>query len=179
VHNSARRLGFAAQTHWYFAEAKGSLRDGRFLASVLCVFNGIEASVRWLHAAHFPKNEAYLEGVPIFGHGLLRDLESLGYKVEVLAFPGETDFLSKIKSKKPQVELLRHRNNLAHGNVTEFFQSSPESDERIFSPECLRDLANTLEEVSNAWLREVERYREAPDATPGSISEVQNLRRGA
>jgi len=158
-HNFARRLNFSAEMHWFFYEARVSLEAGRFLASALCYMHGIEATVRWLHREAYPHAKPDLEDQANFSHRLLRELQAVGYRVETLAFPGEADFLTKIQTSKPHVELLRQRNNIAHGNAAEYFQTVPETSDRIFTPECLRDLARTLHEVSDAWTREIARRR--------------------
>jgi hypothetical protein len=168
MHNPARRLAFAAEMHWFFFEAAAARRDGRYLASVLCAFQGIEATVRWLHREAYPPTAPDLEDVSILSHRLLRDLHASGYKVDTLAFPGETDFLTKIQTNKPYIELLRQRNNIAHGNVAEYFQTVPGTEDRFFTPECLRDLATTLHDITDAWTREIERRRNESATTNSS-----------
>jgi hypothetical protein len=52
------------------------------------------------------------------------------------------------------------RNNLCHGNVFEYFTKVPDTEETIFTPECLRGLALILKGISDGWSKEIERFKE-------------------
>jgi len=161
LHNAVWRLGQAAETHWYFVEAATCFRAKSFLASALCSFNALESSMRWIQKRQ--QAQPYLDlDTGNLNHELIRKTQALGYRVDVLAFPGESNFLTKIgTSQKPYVELVRQRNNICHGNVVEYFQTVPSTGDTIFTLECVRDLASNLLGVCEAWTKEVQRHREA------------------
>ncbi|WP_194725442.1 hypothetical protein [Noviherbaspirillum malthae] len=162
LHNYYRRLG-GAETHWFFVEAEKALRHDLYIAAVLSFINGIEASIR--------TNVMYVKGkfdeesmrkIDIMKNALLLEARAIGMRVELLAFPDEADFEEKLNTtgrKIRPVELVRVRNNLCHGNVFEYFTKVPDTEETIFTSECLRDLALTIQGISQAWSKEVERFK--------------------
>ena len=161
-HNYYRRLR-GAETHWFFVEAEKALRHGLHIAAVLSFINGIEASIR--------TNVLYQQGkfdvdsmsnVTVMTNALLREAQSIGLQVEILAFPGEVDFKDKLKTKE-KVELVRVRNNLCHGNIFEYFQKVPNTGETIFTSECLQGLALILKDISEKWSKEIMRFKESQD----------------
>jgi hypothetical protein len=154
-----------AETHWFFVEAEKALRHDLYIAAVLSFINGIEASIRTNIMYVQNKFDAKSMGnVGIMKNALLLDARAIGLKVELLAFPDESDFEKKLNNsgrKFKPVELVRVRNNLCHGNVFEYFQNVPNTDEKIFTSECLRDLALTLKNISKEWTKEIERFKMA------------------
>jgi hypothetical protein len=163
LHNYYRRLR-GAETHWFFVEAEKALRHDLYIAAVLSFINGIEASIR-TNVMYMQKkfDEESMGKVDIMKNTLLLEARSIGMRVELLSFPDEADFEEKLNSKgknKKSVELIRVRNNLCHGNVFEYFQKVPDSEEIIFTSECLRGLALTLQSISQAWSKEIERFKE-------------------
>lgn len=82
--------------------------------------------------------------------------------VQALAFPGETDFLAKLKTTKPDrldVEVVRQRNNICHGDIFEFINRELGPENSFFTPECLQPLASTLVDVSHIWADELGKFR--------------------
>lgn len=161
VHNFAKRLGFgSAQIHWYFYEAASTYQKGNFLASSLSSVNAIESSIRWIHRYQSAGPYTDLDTGNL-NHTLLEATRKLGYQVDVLAFPGEQDFLTRIQTNsKPYVELVRQRHNICHGNVMEYVQRAQDGSE-VFTLECMEPIASTLLEVCDRWTLEVERFNAA------------------
>jgi hypothetical protein len=82
--------------------------------------------------------------------------------IESLAFSGEADFLSKLASEKPNrvdVEIVRQRNNICHGNIFEYINRDLGPENSFFTPECLRPLASALLNISYRWADELGKYR--------------------
>lgn len=68
--------------------------------------------------------------------------------------PGEHNFLEKLESKRPNqvnAEVVRIRHNLCHGNILEYVNTELGEDNTFFTPECCRELAYLLHEVSKEW----------------------------
>ncbi|USX20950.1 hypothetical protein NHH82_01915 [Oxalobacteraceae bacterium OTU3REALA1] len=160
-HNYYRRLR-GAETHWFFVEAEKALRHGLHIAAVLSFINGIEASIRTNVLYQQGKfDEESMSKVDIMKNAMLREARAIGLRVEILAFPDEVDFEEKLNSKDKRVELVRVRNNLCHGNVFEYFQKVPDTDETIFTSECMQGLALILRDISEKWSKEIERFKES------------------
>ena len=92
-------------------------------------------------------------------NSLLRAALDAGLPVETLAFPGEADFSSRIRSKQPYAEIVRVRHNLCHGNVLEWVNTSLGKDYAMFTPECLRPLTETLLKRSVEWTAALGSFR--------------------
>ena len=84
--------------------------------------------------------------------------------VELLAFPHEHNFLEKLGSKKPKrvdVEVVRQRNNICHGNVFEYINRDLGERNAFFTPVSVRGLAENLLQVSHAWADGLSEFRRA------------------
>lgn len=82
--------------------------------------------------------------------------------VSALGFPGESDFLQKLttsKSNRVDVEVVRQRNNICHGNIFELINRDLGPENSLFTPECLRPLVYILLEVSRVWAGEFGKFR--------------------
>lgn len=80
----------------------------------------------------------------------------------MLAFTSETDFDLKLLSKRPglvNAEIVRVRHNLCHGNILEFRNSELGENNIFFTPECVRDIANELYQVSKNWVSSLGEFR--------------------
>ena len=158
VHNYSFEIQ-GAETHWYFIEGAHAYKEELYLASLLAFFNGIESSIR---ATLMYINEGYDKDVlsgKVLSNGLLKDAQKIGLNIEILEFPNESDFHIKLLSKKTPVELVRNRNNLCHGNVFEYFKELPDTKEKFFTPECLKELATTIKVISEKWATEIGSFR--------------------
>lgn len=158
VHNYSFKIQ-GSETHWYFIEGAHAYKEELYLASLLAFFNGIESSIRatlmYINVDH-DQNE--LSG-KVLSNGLLKDAQKIGLNIDILAFPNEIDFHIKLLSKKTPVELVRNRNNLCHGNVFEYIKEISDANEKIFTPECLKDLATTINIISESWATEIGNFR--------------------
>nr|WP_320048885.1 hypothetical protein [uncultured Desulfuromonas sp.] len=158
THNYARRIN-AAETHWYFIEGAQAFHHGLYLASSLSFLNGIESSIRALlmYIDQGFENDDLVG--PTFSNRLLRDAQKVGLNVEILAFDDEPDFLTDIQSNKPNVKIVQTRHNLCHGNVFEYIEDIPVTNDRIFTPNSLYPLASKLRDLGEAWSKEIERFK--------------------
>jgi hypothetical protein len=146
----------AAEFHWFFVQGLQAIRAGLYLPGVSCLLNGIEASLR-VTITQASGRALDIEGpspYQVLSNNLLLTAQALGMPVHLLAFPSENDFQAKLATTKPDridVEIVRNRNNICHGNVFEFIDRELEGT-ALFTPECLRDLAQTLLNISYAWV---------------------------
>lgn len=87
-----------------------------------------------------------------------------GIPINLLAFTNESDFNEKLSSKKPNiqnVEIVRVRHNLCHGNILEYVNTELGEQNVFFTPECCRELATSLYDMSKSWTKGLgEFYRE-------------------
>jgi hypothetical protein len=160
----AERL-HAAEFHWFFVQGLQAIRNDLYVPGASSLMNGIEASLR-VTIAQLTTTIRVVELSPyrVLSNNLITNGQNLGIPVEALAFPGETDFLAKLASQKPNridVEVVRQRNNICHGDVFEYINRELGVENAFFTPECLRDLAKALVEVSNKWAEELGKFRKS------------------
>ena len=157
----------AAEFHWFFVQGVDAIANGYFVPGVSSMLNGIEASLRVTIAQVSAEGEGTLDELSpyrVLSNNLLLNARDLGMPVEALAFPGEDDFLTKLASEKPNridVEVVRHRNNICHGNVLEFINRELGPENSFFTPESLKPLAFNLYDVSYRCAEELGKYRRA------------------
>lgn len=95
-----------------------------------------------------------LSDMATLSNALMRRAHMAGMPVTLLAFPEEQDLLTKIAEgapKRPYAEIVRVRHNLCHGNILEHIITvSDDLGEpvRLFTPECMRVLAETMSAIS-------------------------------
>ncbi len=147
------------------------------------LLNGIEASLR-ITIEHIQSQEkAPPEPSPykVLSNNLLRKAEEMGMPINLLAFPGEEDFFEKLQSQKPNridVEVVRLRNNICHGNIAEFINADLGPENSFFTPMSLAPIADQLLEISFHWAKGLGRFRreygllhydesKKPDEIPG------------
>ena len=109
-----------------------------------------------------------LDSTRILSNRLLVAARVAGLPVNKLAFPEETDFIQKLESVKPNirnVEIVRVRHNLCHGNILEYINKDLGGDNYFFTPECCLKLAMQLLIVSRAWVEELGKFRKAMQHT--------------
>jgi hypothetical protein len=85
---------------------------------------------------------------------------SVEIPVESLAFPEESDFLEKLKKSKKEkqnVDIVRLRHDLCHGNITDYIRHDP-SVGSFFVPDLLRELAGTVRVISLEWCRQLKDF---------------------
>lgn len=154
-----------AEMHWFFIQAVKAMRSELYIPACSSFLNGIEASLR-ITIAQLDVAEKVneLSAYKLLSNVLLVKAKELDIPVELLAFEGENDFLRKLTTKKPNrvdVEVVRVRNNICHGNVLEYVNSELGEDNKFFTPECLRDVSNNLYETSRKWVVGLGQFRQA------------------
>jgi hypothetical protein len=68
----------------------------------------------------------------------------------------------KLESQKPNrvdVEIVRYRNNICHGNILEFVNRDLGEENSFFTPVSLRSLAFILIDISGAWAEQLGQFR--------------------
>ena len=152
-----------AEIHWFFIQAVKALQGELYIPACSCFLNGIEASMRITMAqAEKKANITELSPYKLLSNNLIKSAKDLGIPVDSLAFDGEHDFAAKLASEKPNridVELVRNRHNICHGNVLEFISTDLGEENRFFTPECLRNLAHQLHRISKSWVVDLGKYR--------------------
>jgi hypothetical protein len=156
----------AAEIQWFFVQGLEAIRTELYLPGVSALLNGIEASLRvTLQQVASEKRERFeLSPYRVLSNVLLNSAHKVGMPVDALAFPGEGDFFARLASQKPNridVELVRLRNNICHGNILEFIQVVEGTRDTFFTPECLRETAKTLLVVAFEWVYALGNYRRA------------------
>lgn len=155
--------GLGAEVHWFFTQAVQALKSELYLPACTSFLNGIEASLRvTMHQVEKPDRVEELDPVKTLSNRLLKSASATGLPVEALAFPEEDDFLEKLESKKPNqvnVEVVRVRHNLCHGNILEYINTDLGEGNVSFTPECCRELAHLLYKVSKEWAEQLGEFR--------------------
>jgi hypothetical protein len=150
----------AAEFHWHFSQGFEALSRELYVPGVLSLITGIEGSIRFTlyqrNSNIFPFSE---ELGAVLSNSLLRVGNEAGLPVATLAFSGEVDFISSLASKRPEVRIVKIRNDLAHGNIQSFVNRDLGDDQAFFTPECLRPLAEDLIQVSRRWMVGLANYR--------------------
>lgn len=127
------------------------------------MLNGIEASLRVTleQLAHNPNDDFELSPYRILSNKLILSASEAGLPVNALALKGEDDFLDKLASAKPNrvdVELVRLRNNICHGDILEFAQGLDDGSS-FFTPECVGHIAMSIANVSFKWAKALGEFR--------------------
>lgn len=155
--------GLGADVHWFFYQALKALKSELYLPACTSFLIGIEASLRvTLAQIDKPERVEELDPVKLLSNRFLLNAQQDGLPVQLLSFPNENDFVEKLSTKKPNlvnVELVRVRHNLCHGNILEYINTELGERNAIFTPECCRDLAKTLCEISKAWTKGLGQFR--------------------
>ncbi|AEZ48625.1 MULTISPECIES: hypothetical protein [Enterobacteriaceae] len=160
-----------AAIDWFFDQATRAIHGELWLAACTTFLNGIETSLRVtmkLKASQAqpqaPTPLVDLSDMATLSNALLRRAHQAGMPVTLLAFPDEQDLLTKIADgapKLPYAEIVRVRHNLCHGNILEHIITVSDGmgePVRLFTPECMRDLAQTLSAVSKVWIAGLHQY---------------------
>ena len=146
-----------AEVHWLFTQALSALDSELYLPACTSFINGIEASLRiTMSQIKKPCIVTELDNIPTLSNSLLLAAQNNGLPIEALAFPEESLFLDNLNSKKPNktdVEIVRIRHNLCHGNFLEY--ANPE----FFTPECCRPLAHQLHDLCCEWTVQLGKFR--------------------
>lgn len=155
--------GLGAEVHWFFTQAVQALKNDLYLPACTSFLNGIEVSLRvTMSQVETPARVEELDPIKTLSNRLLKSACDAGLPVLALAFPGEVNFLEKLESKKPSqvnAEVVRIRHNLCHGNILEYVNTDLGEDSAFFTPECCRELAYLLHELSKDWAMQLGVFR--------------------
>ncbi|MBD9412202.1 hypothetical protein [Stutzerimonas stutzeri] len=155
--------GLGADIHWFFCQALEALKSGLYLPACTSFLIGIEASLRvTLAQIDKPARVDELDPAKLLSNRLLLNAQQNGLPVQLLSFPNENDFIEKLSTKKPNlvnVELVRVRHNLCHGNILGYIDTELGEHNAFFTPECCRELAITLYGISRAWTKGLGQFR--------------------
>ena len=154
----------AAEFHWFFVQGLDAIRNEFIVPGVSSLLNGIEASLRVTIEHVQSQEKAPPEPSPykVLSNNLLVKAQEMGMPIEFLAFPGEENYDQKLKSQKPNrvdVEVVRLRNNICHGNISEFINTELGLENSFFTPMSLAHIADQLLIVSFAWAKGLGQYR--------------------
>lgn len=146
-----------AEVHWLFTQALSALDSELYLPACTSFINGVEASLRiTMSQIKKPCIVTELDNIPTLSNSLLLAARNNGLPIEALAFPEESLFWDNLNSKKPNktdVEIVRIRHNLCHGNFLEY------ADLEFFTPECCRPLAHQLHDLCREWTIQLGKFR--------------------
>jgi hypothetical protein len=154
----------AAEFHWFFVEADKALEQGVYLPAICSFLIGIEASLRLTMHQHSNNNDIKFEKLSnreILSNKLLFKASILEIPVGSLAFPEESDFLEKLKESKKEkenVDIVKLRHDLCHGNITNYIRHDPTVGS-FFVPDLLREIAGMVRIISLEWCRQLKIYR--------------------
>lgn len=155
-----------AEFHWFFVQGFDALLTNLYLPSILSFLNGIEASLR-ITIAQINEKETgsfCLNPKIVLSNKLILTAQQKGLPINYLAFPNENNFkvnLNSPKSNKINVEIVRLRNNICHGNILEFVNTDLGSDNKFFTPDLLRNLALDILNISGVWAEHLGEYRKS------------------
>ena len=146
-------LPLKSKVSWFFVQGFQAIHRGLYLPGNLSLFNGIEISIRQtLHLVAGKSINADLDRWQIMKDPMLKMAHLSGLPIGALSFPGE-DIIEAITSGQSTSKIVSQRNNFCHGNVHEFVQYvTGDPDNKFFTPECTRELANILMEISEKWV---------------------------
>ena len=149
--------------HWFFIQAIKALEHDLYIPACSAILNGVEASLRrTVHQMEKDEDEMVLSPYQVLSNSLVSKAREFGLPTEALAFPNETNFEFKLLSRKSDridIEIVRVRNNICHGNILEYISEVPNGGHSFLTPECLRDLAWNLVDVSRTWVYELGLFR--------------------
>ena len=155
--------GLGAEVHWFFTQAVQALKSELYLPACTSFLNGIEASLRvTMSQIENPTRVRELDPVKTLSNRLLKSAYDIGLPVEALAFPDEDNFLDTLESWNPNkvnAEIVRIRHNLCHGNILECINTDLGEENTFFTPECCRQLAYLIHNVSREWAMQLGRFR--------------------
>lgn len=155
--------GLGAEVHWFFTQAQQALESELYLPACTSFINGIEASIRvTLSQIKIPTRVKELDPIKTLSNRLLKNAQDAGIPIECLAFPNEQGFMHKLRTEKPNkvnVEIVKVRHNLCHGNILEYINTELGERNEFFTPECCRELAFVLYAASKQWAKNLGAFR--------------------
>lgn len=154
----------ASEFHWFFVQGLDAIRFGFYVPGVSSLLNGIEASLRITISQIQSSDIATPEPsqYKVLSNNLIKQADELGLPISLLALPGELDFRKNLLTQKPNkidVEIVRLRNNICHGNIHEYINTERGPKDSFFTPLSLKDLSEKLISVSILWAQELGKVR--------------------
>jgi len=154
----------AAEFHWFFVQGVDAIMNGLYVPGVSSLLNGVEASLRMTLAQVTASEHPVTEMSPyrVLSNNLILNARDVGMPISVLALPDEADFDQKLNSQKPNrvdVEIVRYRNNICHGNILEFINRDLGEENSFFTPVSLRSLAFILLDIAGVWAEQLGQFR--------------------
>lgn len=157
------RQNLGAEVHWFFYQGLQALNYELYLPACTSFLCGIEASLRITMAQiENPIRITTLNPRELLSNKLLKEAYKNNLPVETLAFPQEENFIDRLFKnglERRNVELVRIRHNLCHGNILEYINNDLGEDYLFFTPECCRELACNLYEISKKWTQALGKFR--------------------
>jgi hypothetical protein len=158
----------AAEQHWFFVQGHDAYVHELYLLALSSLLNGIEATLRvTLHLLNKDTEQPDIKNLSpyrVLSNKLILDAQEAGMPVQYLAFNDEKDFLEHLKSEKPSrvdIEIVRLRNNICHGNVTEFLNTELGPENSFFSPDLLKTVTEKVLAISADWCEALGHFRRA------------------
>jgi len=160
IHGRLRRN---AQQHWFFVQGHDAYVHELYLPALSALLNGIEASLRvTLHLLNKEEDQDIRDLSPyrVLSNELILQGHDIGMPVEFLAFNDEADFFARLSSEaRVNVEIVRRRNNICHGNILEFANVDLGPENSFFSPEMLRTVTEKVLAISADWCEALGQFR--------------------
>jgi hypothetical protein len=159
----------ASEQHWFFVQGHDAYVHELYLPALSALLNGIEASLRvTLHLLNKEDDQDIRDVSPyrVLSNKLILQGHEAGMPVKYLAFNEETDFFARLSSEKPNrvdVEIVRLRNNICHGNILEFVNVDLGPENSFFSPEMLRTVTEKVLAISADWCEALGQFRRERD----------------
>ena len=153
----------AAEQHWFFVQGHDAYVQELYMPALSSLLNGIEATLRiTLHQLSGEGGLEELSPYRVLSNRLIAQAEEVGLDVRYLAFNDEEDFIEKLHSQKPDrrdVEIVRLRNNICHGNILEFVNTDLGPENSFFSPELLKVTTEKVLAISADWCEVLGKFR--------------------
>lgn len=157
----------AAEQHWFFVQGHDAYVQELYVPALSSFLNGIEATLRvTLHQIDRDRagDLSDLSPYRVLSNKLILQAKDCGLEVKYLAFDDEVDFFEKLSSVKPNrkdVEIVRLRNNICHGNIIDFINRDLGPDNSFFTPELLKNVTERVLKISLEWCVELGKFRRA------------------
>lgn len=146
--------------HYFFIQSVDAIEKSLYIPACSSLLNGIEASLRIMMHRLTKKNEDLFSISPyqVLSNTLIQKADQMGLPISCLKFSHEQDFKQNLYSVKPNivnVEIVRVRNNICHGNLLEYILKTDTDGEGAFDPVLMKDLALDLVYISYRWIHDL------------------------
>ncbi|MBM2321019.1 MULTISPECIES: hypothetical protein [Marivita] len=155
----------ASEQHWFFVQGYDAYIQELYLPSLSSLLNGIEATLRitlYQMDCDTAGDLSDLSPYRVLSNKLILQANNFGLEVKYLSFNEEMHFFENLNSAKPNlrdVEIVRLRNNICHGNITDFINRDLGVENSYFSPEMLKETTEKVLAISADWCEMLGRFR--------------------